>query len=76
MNRPAIVVSLVIALAVSLFNGVYPFSLPLFFGIFAVWAIVFHLIPSTLSSRLHDKINEAEKDYSDDESHRRIDSPS
>jgi len=75
MNWPAIVVSLVIALAVSLFNGVYPFSLPLFYGIFAVWAIVFHLT-STLSSRLLDKINEAEKDYSDDESHRRIDSPS
>ena len=74
MNWPAIVVSLVIALAVSLFNGVYPFSLPLFYGIFAVWAIVFHLT-STLSSRLLDKINEAEKDYSDDESHRRIDSP-
>ena len=75
MNGRAIVVSFVIALAVSLFNGVYPFSLPLFYGIFAVWAIVFHLT-STLSSRLLDKINEAEKDYSDDESHRRIDSPS
>ena len=43
MNWPAIAISLVIALAVSLFNGVYPFSLPLFFGIFAVWAILFHL---------------------------------
>ena len=75
MNWPAVVVSLVIALSVSLFNGVYPFSLPLFYGIFAVWAIVFHLT-STLSSRLLDKINEAEKDYADDESQRRIDPPS
>ena len=71
MNWPAIVVSLVIALAVSLFNGVYPFSLPLFFGTFTVLAIIFHLKPSLLG-----KLNESEKDDSDDESQRRIDSPS
>ena len=43
MNYPAIVASFAIALGISLFNGVYPFSLPLFFGLFAVWAILFHL---------------------------------
>ena len=57
MNWPAIVVSLVIALAVSLFNGVYPFSLPLFFGIFAVWAI-----SSLLKPGLFDKLNKPKED--------------
>ena len=57
MNWPAIVVSLVIALAVSLFNGVYPFSLPLFFGIFAVWAMGSHL-----NSGLFGKLNKPKED--------------
>ena len=57
MNGRAIVVSLVIALAVSLFNGAYPFSLPFFFGIFAVWAIGFHLKPSLLG-----KLNKPKED--------------
>ena len=57
MNYPPIVASLAIALAVSLFNGVYPFSLPLFFGIFAVWAIGFHLKPSLLG-----KLNKPKED--------------
>ena len=57
MNWPAIVVSLVIALAVSLFNGVYPFSLPLFFGIFAVWTIGSHLKPDLLG-----KLNKLKED--------------
>ena len=71
MNGRAIVVSLVIALAVSMFvrGGVFPFKL--FFGIFTVFAIVFHLNPSLLG-----KLNESEKDDSDDENQRRIDSPS
>ena len=68
MNWPAIVVSLVIALAVSIFvRG----GAKLFFGIFTVLAIVFHLNPSLLG-----KLNESEKDDSDDESQRRIDPPS
>ena len=64
------------ALAVSIFvrSDTFPFNF--FFGTFTVLAIVFHLKPPTLSSRLLDKINEAEKDYSDDESQRRIDPPS
>lgn len=72
MNWPAVVVSLVISsLAVSLLfrGGAFPFKL--FFGIFTVLAIVFHLKPSLLG-----KLNESEKDDSDDESQRRIDSPS
>ena len=71
MNWPAIVVSLVIALVVSIFVRGDAFSFRLFFGIFAVWAIVFHLKPSLLG-----KLNESEKDDSDDESQRRIDPPS
>ena len=71
MNWPAVAVSLVIALAVSMFvrGGAFPFKL--FFGIFIVFAIVFHLKPSLLG-----KLNESEKDDSDDESQRRIDSSS
>ena len=71
MNGRAIVVSLAIALAVSMFvrGGAFPFKL--FFGIFTVFAIVFHLNPSLLG-----KLNESEKDDSDDENQRRIDSPS
>jgi hypothetical protein len=71
MNWPAVAVSLVIALAVSMFvrGGAFPFKL--FFGIFTVFAIVFHLKPSLLG-----KLNESEKDDSDDESQRRIDSSS
>ena len=57
MNYPAIVASLAIALAVSLFNGVYPFSLPLFFGIFAVWAIGSHVKPV-----LFGKLNKPKED--------------
>ena len=63
MNLPAVV-----ALAVSIFvRG----GAKVFFGIFTFFAIVFHLKPSLLG-----KLNESEKDDSDDESQRRIDSPS
>jgi hypothetical protein len=40
-----------------LFNGVYPFSFKLFFGIFAVWAISSHLKPG-----LFDKLNKPKED--------------
>jgi hypothetical protein len=71
MNWPAVAVSLVIALAVSMFvrGGAFPFQKK--FGIFTVFAIFFHLKPSLLG-----KLNESEKDDSDDESQRRIDSSS
>ena len=65
MNWPAIVVSLVIALAVSLFNGVYPFSLPLFFGIFAVWAIASHLKPGLFGKLIKPKEDEPTDNDSD-----------
>ena len=71
MNWPAIVVSLVIALVVSIFVRGDAFPFRLFFGTFTVLAIVFHLKPSLLG-----KLNESEKDDSDDESQRRIDLPS
>ena len=65
MNRPAIVVSLVIALAVSLFNGVYPFSFKLFFGIFAVWAIGSHHKPGLFGKLKKPKEDEPTDNDSD-----------
>ena len=65
MNWPAIVVSLVIALAVSLFNGVYPFSLPLFFGIFAVWAIGSHLKGGPFGKQIKPKEDDPTDNASD-----------
>ena len=59
MNYPAIVASFAIALGISLFNGVYPFSLPLFFGLFAVWAILCHLKGGPFSKQIKPKEDES-----------------
>ena len=65
MNWPAIAISLVIALAVSLFNGVYPFSWPLFFGIFAVWAVGSHLKPGLFGKQIKPKEDDPTDNASD-----------
>ena len=57
MNWPAIVVSLVIALVVSIFFRGDAFSFRLFFGTFTVFALVFHLKPSLLG-----KLNKPKED--------------
>ena len=71
MNWPAILLAFTIASAISLFvrGGTFPFKV--FFSTFTVLAIVFHVKPSLLG-----KIGAPEEDDPDDDSQRRIDSPS
>ena len=71
MNWPAILVAFTIASAISLFvrGGTFPFKV--FFATFTILAIVFHVKPSLLG-----KMGAPEEDDPDDDTQRRIDSPS